>query len=99
MRRRNWLAPAVLMVGLLSPAAARAGWLTEKLFCKGATCPAPSYSCLNYWAPGVKRAEAHFHGPYLNVYPPSCAAETVRLNYRCPAVDPAHLVAERAVLP
>ena len=83
----------VLAAGLLPMSRASAGPFLHWLFPDDG--PAPAYSPLRYWAPGLGLVYDKFHGPKVSVYPPDRHPEVpptdVISRYPCPPVDPAAL--------
>src|SRR5688572_10560845 len=96
--RWGWSAALVLLVGLAVPGSGRAGWLFGHH-----KCPPPSYSPHHQWTPALYRFARHVHGPTLSVHPPDrypgLPVTYQIFRYPCPPVDPAQLVAERAIAP
>lgn len=71
--------------------------------CDGAGNPVRTYSCCHYWTPTLYRLHACLHGPKPHFTTPDRHPDVPPryqiIQYRCRAVDPAVLAADRAVAP
>ncbi len=91
--RGRWWGVAVLVAGLLTPAAGRA-WPTAG-WCNPPGCPKPCYSPFHYWTPQLYRVYACCHNPHEPIYAVDRCPE-IQPGYQvqtfpCPPVPPAAL--------
>ena len=93
-RIARWaLLPLMVFVALIPTSAGHAGPL-ENWFGIGGyrDCPRPSYSPLNYWAPGLVRLHSYCRGPVLPMHAfdlhPEISRSSYILKYKCQFVFP-----------
>ncbi len=101
-KRIGVLAAWVVFVGLITPAA-WAGPVAGPESCDGAANPVRPYSRCHYWTPALSRLHACLHGPKPCFNPPDQHPDVPPryqiIHYRCRAVAPAILAADRAIAP
>jgi hypothetical protein len=102
-KRIGMVAVWVLLAGLIAPAGASAGPILGFEPCDDAGNPVRPYSRCHYWTPILYRIHAGLHGPTPHFNPPDQHPDVPPryeiIPYRCRAVAPAVLAADRAIAP
>lgn len=97
------LAAWVLFTGLIAPASVWAEPIVAPEPCDGSAHAVRPYSRCHYWTPALYRLHACLHGPKPAFDTPDRYPDVPPryqiIRYRCRAVAPAALTADRAIAP